>query len=185
VIVEAATFFRAWLRRPLGIAAILPSGVRAADACARQIDFSIDGTVLELGAGTGSLTRGLLRRGCPPGRIVAIEREAALLDLFRAGLPHIRAVHGDAARLDEILDRLGIARLAAVLSSLPIKWFPIELQRGIVNQALARLAPGGRFLQITNAYASPVPRSLLGIDGRRVGQVWLAAPPVQIWSYWR
>jgi phosphatidylethanolamine/phosphatidyl-N-methylethanolamine N-methyltransferase len=182
---EAAIFFTTWLKKPLGIAAVLPSGAAVADACARHIDLSLPGPVLELGAGTGSLTRGLLRRGCPADRIIAVEREPELLRVLREGLPEVRSVSGDATRLGEILDRLGIDRVAAVLSSLPIKWFPIEAQRAIVEQGLARLAPNGRLLQITNAFASPLPCRALGIEGRRIAHVWRNAPPVQVWSYWR
>jgi phosphatidylethanolamine/phosphatidyl-N-methylethanolamine N-methyltransferase len=182
---ETATFFTAWLRDPLGVAAVLPSGPAVGDACARLIDLAIPGVVLELGAGTGSLTRSLLRAGCAPERIVAVERDPALLQVLRTGMPEVRAVAGDATRLDEILDRLGVERLATVLSGLPIKWFPLAAQRAIVDQTLARLEPGGRFLQITNVFASPLPRRALGLEGREIARIWRNAVPVQVWSYWR
>jgi phospholipid N-methyltransferase len=55
-----------WLQKPLRIAAANPSGVRLADAVARCIDLARPGPVLELGAGTGSLTPGLVRAAVRP-----------------------------------------------------------------------------------------------------------------------
>jgi phosphatidylethanolamine/phosphatidyl-N-methylethanolamine N-methyltransferase len=71
---DASVFFALWLQKPLRIAAANPSGARLADAVARCIDLARPGWVLELGAGTGSLTQGIVRAGCPPERIIAIER---------------------------------------------------------------------------------------------------------------
>jgi len=69
------------LQKPLHIAAASPSGTRLADAIANCVAFDRPGAVLELGAGTGGITRGLMRAGCPPDRIIAIEREPRLVVL--------------------------------------------------------------------------------------------------------
>ena len=61
MVADAGVFFGLWLQKPLQIAAVCPSSTRAAKAMARLVDLARPGPVLELGAGTGSLTRGLLR----------------------------------------------------------------------------------------------------------------------------
>jgi phosphatidylethanolamine/phosphatidyl-N-methylethanolamine N-methyltransferase len=91
-------------------------------------------------------------------------------------------IEGDAARIGEYLAGR-VERLAVVISSLPIKWFPLEAQRAIVKPCLDLLGPGGRFLQITNAFSSPIPIDALGITGRQISRVWLNLLPAQIWSY--
>src|SRR5271168_3748931 len=139
VATDASLFFGLWLQKPLRLAAANPSGVRLADAIAAFVDLSRPGPVLELGAGTGSLTRGLLRAGCQPERIIALEREPRLVTVLRRKFPAIT-----------VLDRL---------------------------------APGGRFIQLTNAFFSPLARDQLGIAGRAVGQIWLNLLPAQIWCY--
>lgn len=175
-------FFGLWLQKPLRIAAANPSGPRLADALANHVDFDRPGAVLELGAGTGSLTRGLVRAGCPPDRIIAIEREPRLAAVLRSEFPGIRVIQDDATRIYENLaGREG--RLAAVVSSLPIKWFPLEAQRAVVKPCLELLGPGGHFLQITNAFSSPLPMQRLGISGREICRVWLNVLPAQIWAY--
>lgn len=150
---------------------------------ARLVDLSRPGPVLELGAGTGSLTRGLLRAGCPPERLIVFEREERLLAILQREFRGVTAIGGDAVELDRHLGELGVAQLSTVVSSLPIKWFPLELQRAVVRPCLTRLGKGGRFLQLTNAFASPLQVAQLGIKGRQVARVWPNLPPAQIWSY--
>ncbi len=70
-----------------------------------------------------------------------------------------------------------------MVSSLPIKWFPLAAQRDVVAPCLARLGPDGRFLQMTNAFSSPIAIAPLGIAGARVAYVWRNLPPAQIWAY--
>ena len=178
----ATVFFGLWLQKPMRIAAANPSGRRFADALARCVELDRPGAVLELGAGTGSLTRGLLRVGCPPDRIIAVENEPRLAAVLRSEFPTVRVIEGDATRIDEFLAGRS-ERLAAVVSSLPIKWFRLEAQRAIVKPCLELLGPGGRFLQMTNAFSSPLPMAPLGISGREICRVWLNLLPAQIWAY--
>jgi phospholipid N-methyltransferase len=94
----------------------------------------------------------------------------------------MRVIVGDATRIGEFLAG-SVERLAGVVSSLPIKWFPVEAQYAVVRPCLDLLGPGGRFLQLTNAFSSPVPVDRLGIAGREVARVWLNLLPAQIWAY--
>ena len=179
---DASVFFALWLQKPLRIAAANPSGARLADAVARCIDLKRRGPILELGAGTGSLTQGLVRAGCPPERIIALEREPPLVAVLRREFPAMRVIQGDATRIHDYLAG-NVERLASVVSSLPIKWFPVEAQYAVVRPCLDLLGPGGRFLQLTNAFTSPVAVERLGIAGREVGRVWLNLLPAQIWAW--
>ena len=179
---DASVFFALWLQKPLRIAAANPSGARLADAVARCIDLARPGPVLELGAGTGSLTQGLVRAGCSPERIIAIEREPALVAVLRREFPTMRVIAGDAMRISEYLAG-SVERLAGVVSSLPIKWFPVAAQYTVVRSCLDLLGLGGRFLQLTNAFSSPLPVERLGIAGREVARVWLNLLLAQIWAY--
>jgi phosphatidylethanolamine/phosphatidyl-N-methylethanolamine N-methyltransferase len=179
---DASVFFALWLQKPLRIAAANPSGARLADAVARCIDLARPGLVLELGAGTGSLTQGLVRAGCPPERIIGIEREPTLVAVLRREFPTMRVIAGDATRIGEYLAG-SVERLAVVVSGLPIKWFPVEAQYAVVRPCLDLLGRGGRFLQLTNAFSSPLPVDRLGIAGREVARVWLNLLPAQIWAY--
>jgi len=63
-------------------------------------DLTPDSTVLEIGPGTGNLTRALARVA---RRVVAVELDDRLIPLLRAefaGQPHVEIVHGDILTLD-------------------------------------------------------------------------------------
>jgi phosphatidylethanolamine/phosphatidyl-N-methylethanolamine N-methyltransferase len=180
---ETAVFVGLWLQKPLHIAAICPSSQHLAAAVVALADFDRPGRVLELGAGTGGLTRGLLEAGCPIERLVALEAEPRMVAVLRRKFPGIETIVGDVRRLDRHLRDRGIDRLAVVVSSLPIKWFAITDQRAVVAPCFERLGPGGRFLQITNAFSSPLSRNAVGTRGREAVRVWRNLPPAQVWVY--
>jgi phosphatidylethanolamine/phosphatidyl-N-methylethanolamine N-methyltransferase len=113
---EAGLFLGLWFRKPLAIGAICPSSEHLGDALGRMLDLHRAGVVLELGAGTGSLTRGLLRAGCPPERLVVLEREPPLAALLRRDFPDVAAViEGEATRLGRYLNERGVRELATVV----------------------------------------------------------------------
>jgi phosphatidylethanolamine/phosphatidyl-N-methylethanolamine N-methyltransferase len=182
---ENLVFFRHWLRHPLRIGAILPSGGEVARAMAQALPLAAPGLVLELGGGTGSLTRALIEAGCPQARLVVIEREPELASLLRRRFPAARVIAADARLLGRVLAELDDAHLAGVVSSLPIKWFPVEDQRAVVMPCFDHLDRQGAFLQLTNAFASPLAAAELALAGAEVARVWSHLPPVQIWRYWR
>lgn len=176
-------FFLTWLRKPLDIAALAPSGPWVAAAVARNAQFDRNGYVLELGGGTGSITEGLLKGGCPVERLIVIEREPNFVEILRRRFPGLTVIEGDATQLASLLAERSITRLASVVSTLPIKWFPTEAKRSILEQSFHLMGPGGRFVQITNHMVSPLPRDELGIVGEEVARIWLSVLPVQVWSY--
>lgn len=182
---EHLLFFRHWLRSPLGIGALLPSGRTVARAMARELPARRSGVVLELGGGTGALTQALLEAGCAAGDLVVVEREAALAAALRTRFPFLRIVEADARTVGTALAELGIAPLAGVVSSLPIKWFDLADQRMVVDGCFANMMAEGVFLQLTNALVSPLPMRALDIEGVEVARIWTHFPPVQIWRYRR
>ncbi len=76
---EAALFFVRWLKAPHRIGASgtvqPPSGPRRP---ADQVLGAGPGPIIELGGGTGSVTRALLEAGIAPERLVVVERDEKL-----------------------------------------------------------------------------------------------------------
>lgn len=175
-------FMRHWLRHPIGMGALLPSSPSVARVLARQMQLDRDGPILELGAGTGTITSGLIEGGCPAERLILIETEPQLAAHLREHYPATRAIVGDARQIDSLL--ADTDRLATVISTLPIKWFPLEDQRAVVMPCLKRLGPGGHFIQITNAPTPPINARRLHINAARVDAIWFHFLPVQVWRFW-
>jgi phosphatidylethanolamine/phosphatidyl-N-methylethanolamine N-methyltransferase len=122
--------------------------------------------------------------------MLAIERgsrssDGPLAVLLRRRFDKAHVVEADACTVRTILAGCGVTRLAAVVSSLPIKWFPIAGQRSVIWPCLDLAGEGGSFLQLTNAMVSPVAMTALGLSGSEIARVWSQFPPVQIWRYRR
>jgi phosphatidylethanolamine/phosphatidyl-N-methylethanolamine N-methyltransferase len=182
---ETSLFFRAWLRSPLSIASLVPSSAATGRAFARVIDHSREGDILELGSGTGAISHSLLKAGIAPQRLILVERDPDLATYLKRQFPHLRILQADAAHIGPMLDELGVGKLAVVVSSLPIVWFPLHTQAAIVESCFAHLDAGGEFLQMTNQPASPMPLKKLGLSGERAATIWRNFPPSFIWRYWR
>ncbi len=185
-VIEALNFLTLWFRRPRSIGAITPSGRRLAAAIAREVDFSRPGVIVELGGGTGSITRALVERAAGKAEIVVVEREPTLCALLSARFPGIRVLQGDARDLRRLLANSGIGPVKAVVSGLPLLSLTQATCRRIVRESFAVLEPDGVFVQFTYGIASPVRASharRVGVEGRRTGWILGNLPPAALWCY--
>lgn len=69
-------------RYPLKMGAIWPSSPELAKAMADQVDPQIEGPIIELGSGTGSITKALIERGIDESRLILIESHPHFLAIF-------------------------------------------------------------------------------------------------------
>lgn len=179
---EWLAFFQSWLRAPHRIGAIAPSSRFLARAIARQVDLSGTDPIVELGAGTGNVTKALLHEGIPADRLIVLERDPLLCKLLRRRFPQLRIIEGDAAELRALLAPLGITRLAAVVSSLPLLAMPRSVRRAIIDEAFALLGAEGHYVQFTYGLGR-----LLGeeedLHGTREAFVLLNLPPASVWRF--
>ena len=182
---EWPLLLRRWLRNPIAVAELAPTSRWVAEAVSAKLELDRPGAVIELGAGTGSLTRGLLAAGCPPQRLVAIELDPEFAALLRRRFPRISVIAGDAGKLAELLAPIGVARAATVVSSLPICWFPHEVRTAILRGSLDLLGPGGSFYQLTNMRGSPLHWLDPGVKAEPVCWVLRNFLPIKIWRYRR
>ncbi|WP_295143574.1 hypothetical protein [uncultured Reyranella sp.] len=186
-----ALFLKRWLRNPFSMGAVVPSGRLLAAAMARATLAEMkgrDGHVIELGAGTGEVTKALLAAGIPADRLALVEREPELASFLRRHFAGPRIVEGDAARLPKILAEQGIDSVSAVVSSLPLLSLPAEVVRGIVHGVFEALPRGGALVQFTYGPAQPVPRALtqeLRLVGTHGPRIWLNVPPAVVWTFRR
>lgn len=182
---EICIFMRALCAWPQGIGSACPSSRYLARAMAREAAQVRDGLIVELGAGTGAVTRALLDQGIAPDRLVVIERSALLVAHLREKFPDIRIVEGDAAHLHQILDRLGFGpgHVGAVISSLPLRSLPAATVVRI-GQALDRvLSAGTLFVQFTYSIGAEEVGWRYTAHCLRSCMVWRNIPPARVNSF--
>ncbi|MBL8831923.1 MAG: methyltransferase domain-containing protein [Rhodospirillales bacterium] len=165
------------------VGAVLPSSASLARLVARQVHPEDGQCVVELGPGTGPVTKALLEAGVPADRLFVIEIDAALSAHLRREFPHVNVIQGDATRLKDLLPAGWIGKVACVISGIPMLPLPVEVQRALTDAAFEVMAPGGEILQYTYSLASPIKEKPLGLKGRRRGIAMLNLPPAWVWSY--
>jgi phosphatidylethanolamine/phosphatidyl-N-methylethanolamine N-methyltransferase len=179
-------FLSRWLRNPRTVASIAPSSRFLAHAMARSIPKKA-GWVVELGGGTGSITKALLANGVPPDNLLVVERDVKLCQYLRKHYPGVRIVNGDACHLPELLQREGISEpVRAVVSGLPIRIMEHDQQLTIMRSAFQVMEKDGLFIQFTYSLFCPAThkvRGQLGLKAHCVGQVWKNLPPAKLWSF--
>lgn len=114
----------------------------------RRIDFARARTVVQLGIGTGCITRELLRRLRPDARLISVEvNEVFVRDCHRIHDPRLVVRHACAGSLRQLLDELELDRIDHVVSSLPLAIMDSALVERILAMSKSCLAPDGLFLQ--------------------------------------
>lgn len=163
--------------------AIAPSGKALARRLTDHIDASSNEPVLELGPGTGVVTRAMIERGVAPERIVAVEFNPDFCRILEARYPRIQVVRGDAYDLSRALDGRYDGPFSAAVSSLPLLLRPPSDRRELVLDVLSRLAPGGALAQFSYSPKPPVPYSPDEYALAGSGWIVLNMPPARVWTY--
>lgn len=177
-------FLKGLIARPRNVGAIAPSSPALARTIARQVDPAAPGEVLELGPGTGVVTEALVERGIAPERLTSIEYDPDFVKMVEARCPGVQVLRGDAFDLDRTLGGRLRGPLAAVVSSLPLINFPMEMRNRLLANVFGRLAPGAPFVQFSYRLGPPVPAPD-GVSLSRAAVVWLNLPPARVWVYRR
>jgi phosphatidylethanolamine/phosphatidyl-N-methylethanolamine N-methyltransferase len=180
---DAGRFLGNWARRPLLTGAVSPSGRALARAMAGLVDLELPGAVVELGPGTGPVTRALLER-VPADRLVSIEFNPDFCKLLRERHPDVRIVEGDAYGIRETLGQAGVgAPLAAVVSSLPLFTSPLEDRKRLIHAALDMLSPGGVFIQFSYALVPAIPPEPARFTTDVGRWILMNIPPARVWTF--
>ena len=143
------------------------------------------GLVVELGPGTGSVTRALLAAGISEERLVLIERDRHFHAWLEAHFPKARVLHCDARQLDRVLSGPEAGRISAVVSSLPLNSLRRCVRDEIVRAAFRVLAKDGCLVQYSYGVPSPLPCDTFGLIGERIAFAAANLPPATVWRFTR
>ena len=179
---ESRLLFKLWLKNPRKIGAVAVSSSELAAAMARQVPRG-PGWVVELGGGTGSVTKAILKAGTPPDTLIVVERDPTLHKVLQERYPGVKVLLGDAGRLQSLLKREGIDHVKAIVSSLPLVSMKRAAQDRITAQVFMVLEPGAPLIQFTYSLFSPIARRRHGVHGEVGDRVLQNLPPASVWVY--
>jgi phosphatidylethanolamine/phosphatidyl-N-methylethanolamine N-methyltransferase len=182
---DEAHFLRSLAATPRLTGAVAPSGRALAHAMATAIGDVPHGLIVELGPGTGPVTRALLERGLEPRRLVLIEYDPSFCRMLEGRFAPAKIIQGDAYDLRRTLAECVGERIAAVVSSLPLLNQPLYRREKLIGDAFDVMGPDGVFVQFTYGLLSPIPReACAGRYSAHCGApIWRNLPPARVWTY--
>jgi phosphatidylethanolamine/phosphatidyl-N-methylethanolamine N-methyltransferase len=179
---NAALFLRRWLANPLQMGSIVPSSATLCRRIAALVQRQEDEFVLELGAGTGVLSRALLERGVPAEKLLVVEIVPDMAAHLRQTMPGARVICGDAFELARAIPAEARGRIGTVICGIPLVLLPLERQQQFLRSVEA-VAPGLGFLLYSYCITSPLPWRKLGLAAKREAWTPRNIPPASVWRY--
>jgi len=154
---ERARFLRSFLAGPRRVGAVLPTSRHTARAMIAMAPVEWARCVVELGAGTGPLTKELVAHLAPEARLLAFEIDRGLAAGLAGELsdPRARVIADSATRLEDHLDG---ERPGVIFSALPFTSLPAAVRAEVLAVARRVLADDG--VMVVLQYSPLVERDL-------------------------
>lgn len=140
-------FFKRFLASPIAVGAVAPTSLATARVMAAPANPN--GTILELGAGTGSITQGILEHITDPSRLTSVEIDPDLAAEFKKNFPTIDLRIEDA---EEVL-RSGPG-WDAIISGIPFAVMEPAKRERMFRLVKQKMNPGGVFIAIQYSLSS-------------------------------
>lgn len=183
---QGLVFLKEFIRAPKLVGTAFASSPKVSKALVEHLDWPRAKVVIELGAGTGAVTREILSRLAPGATFIAVEYSPLLAADFRRRFPGVTLFEADAAELPNICKKAGIepGQVDAIVSGLPWMLFP-EVQRAQMMRTIASMLRPSGVLSLLSQRAAGLP----GVAGFRAlmrsvfasaevyKSVWGALPP--------
>ena len=191
-VLDEVKFIRSWAQNPLRTGAVAPSGPELA---ARMVSFLVPrphSKVVELGPGTGVVTKALFDAGFSNRDLNLIEYSADFCEHLSGRYPGLPVLQGDAYALTQTLAGPGgflretaeaTHVLDGIVSSLPLLNRPDVHRRAFLDEAIRLLKPGAPLIQFSYGLTAPVKPLTRRISVYSSEWIWKNLPPARVWVY--
>lgn len=129
---ENIEFLQAFLKNPLKVGSIAPSSPELAQKMLNEISPDKDNVVLELGVGTGAITKHLKKIVPTKESYFGIELDKDLVRLLRKNFPELKIVRGNACDTFSIYQKNGFGKVGYIICCLPFVSMPNEIGERIL-----------------------------------------------------
>lgn len=188
---ENRLFFKQWLKSPMQLGTFAPISLKLAHLTANQVDINNNITIVEIGAGTGRLTRALLARGISLDKLAMVEIDPKMSAFLKLSLQHLyksktqpKVIEGNAENLAQIIPNRWVGKVDYVVSAIPLMYMEESTRERIIQAALDVLNPvTGIILHVSYSPISPIKFMEGEILQKRVVSLWGNIPPGFVWRF--
>jgi phospholipid N-methyltransferase len=154
---ENIEFLQAFLKNPTKVGSITPSSPELARVMLDGIKPDAENVVIELGVGTGAITKYLQELVPDDSSYLGIELDEALVRLLTKNFPDLNIVCANAAETSDIHARSGLGKVSYIISCLPFVSLPAEIRDGVLADIDRFMQKGCLFraLQYAHGYYLP------------------------------
>ena len=146
---QSIRFFQEGLKNLKTVGTITRSSPFLCRKVTDMVDYDQARVIAELGAGDGVITRHILPRLHPEGKLFAFEILPQLFEqLDQINDPRFIAVEDSAEHLASYLEKEGLQQVDYILSAIPFVVLPQELSMKILAACREALRPGGLYVQV-------------------------------------
>ena len=154
---ENLQFLQAFLKNPLKVGAIAPSSPELAAKMLQGIEPDDENIVLELGVGTGAITKFLRDVIKTRTAYLGLELDAELVKSINLRYPDLNVICGNAAEAYSIHRESGLGKVRYVICCLPFVSLPKEVSESVLCE-IAKFMDEGcelRIFQYAHGYYLP------------------------------
>lgn len=177
-------FFRRWLKNPRQLGTLAPISVKLSMLAAKEAftQYKPGTPVVEIGAGTGRLTRALLRCGVQAQDLTVVELDGEMCNFLTKSIPNIHVIEGDATYLRDLLSPEISKNVGVVVSAIPLMYLKEPLRKSLMKAAFAVLRPHAKIVHVTYNPKSPL-NFWKEIKQSRAAAAWFNFPPGFVWQF--
>lgn len=149
-------FFRKFIENPRRTGSIVQSSPFLVREMIKPIDFDKAKVIVELGAGTGVITKKILKNMSKDSLLFCFEVDNCLCQELENRVKDKRliVISDGAEKMSQHLKKYGIDKVDYVISGLPLVVLPKEEVTTIINQVIESLNQNGKFIQFQYSLTS-------------------------------
>ena len=180
-IIEHGIYLKKFFMNPFKLGSVAPTSKSSANFLAKHIDKN--GYIIELGAGTGSLTAGILDAGIDPKKLIAIEIDPTFCKMLEKKFPNLKIICADARNLKEILSDEVLKNISCIVSAMPLLHLSKNIRIKVISAITECIEDKGKYIQVSYSPISPVPWKEFNLKQERYGTIFKNIPPITIFGY--
>lgn len=168
---EHLQFLQGFIKKPGSVGSIAPSSPDLARKMVEGIEADENNVVLEIGCGTGAITKFI--KDLIPNRksFLGIELECNFVERLEKDFPNLNFICGNACDSSKILAEHQLGKVSYIISGLPFVILPKEVSEGILREVDKMMEKGCLFrtFQYAHGYNLPPARKFRATLNEKYG----------------